>query len=57
MKKIIDLFIPKVGSKEYRKVQQYLKDSASHLKMEWLYINRITMAIVTCIVSIILFID
>ncbi len=55
MKKIIDLFIPKVGSKEYRKVQQYLKDSASHLKMEWLYINRITMAIVTCIVSIILF--
>lgn len=55
IKKIVDLFIPKVGSKEYRKVQQYLKDSASHLKMEWLYINRITMAIVTCIASIILF--
>lgn len=55
IKKIIDLFIPKVGSREYRKVQKYLKDSASHLKMEWLYINRITIAIVTCIVSIILF--
>ena len=55
IKKIVDLFLPKVGTKEYRKVQQYLKDSASHLKMEWLYINRITMAIVTCIVSIILF--
>lgn len=55
IKKIIDLFIPKVGSREYRKVQQSLKDSASHLKMEWLYINRITMAIVTGIVSIILF--
>ncbi len=55
IKKIVDLFIPKVGSKEYRKVQQYLKDSASSLKMEWLYINRITMAIVTCIVSIFLF--
>ena len=54
-KKIVDLFLPKVGSKEYRKVQQYLKDSASSLKMEWLYINRITMAIVTCIASIILF--
>lgn len=55
IKKIVDLFIPKVGTKEYRKVQQYLKDSASHLKMEWLYINRLTMAIVTCIASIILF--
>lgn len=55
IKKIVDLFIPKEGSKEYRKVQQYLKDSASHLKMEWLYINRITIAIVTCIASIILF--
>ena len=55
IKKVVDLFIPKVGTKEYRKIQGYLKDSASHLKMEWLYINRITMAIVTCIVSIILF--
>lgn len=54
-KKIVDLFIPKVGTKEYRKVQGYLKDSASHLKMEWLYINRIVMAIVTCIASIIIF--
>ena len=55
IKKVVDLFIPKKGTKEYRKVQKYLKDSASSLKMEWLYINRITMAIVTCIVSIIIF--
>ncbi len=55
IKKIVDLFIPKLGTKEYRKVQKYLKDSASHLKMEWLYINRITIAIVTCIVSIVVF--
>ena len=55
VKKVVDLFIPKVGTKEYRKVQQYLKDAASHLKMEWLYINRIAMAIITCIASIILF--
>ncbi len=55
IKKIVDLFIPKKGSREYRKVQGYLKDSASKLKMEWLYINRICMAIVTCIASIILF--
>ncbi len=37
IKKIVDLFIPKEGTKEYKKVQQMLKDSASHLKMEWLY--------------------
>ena len=54
VKKIVDLFLPRVGTKEYRKVQQYLKDAASHLKMEWVYINRITMAIVTCIASVIL---
>ena len=55
IKKVVDLFIPKQGTKEYRKVQKYLKDSASPLKMEWLYINRISMAIVAFIASIILF--
>ncbi len=55
IKKIVDLFIPKEGTKEYKKVQQMLKDSASHLKMEWLYVNRITICIVTFIASIILF--
>ncbi len=55
IKKVVDLFIPKEDSKEYRKVQQYLKDAASHLKMEWLYINRIAMAIATCIASIVIF--
>ena len=56
IKKIVDMFIPKDGTKEYRKVQQLLKDAASHLKMEWLYINRITLAIATCIISLIIFI-
>ena len=55
IKKFVDLFIPKEGTKEYRKIIQLLKDSASHLKLEWLYINRITLAIVTCIASIIIF--
>ena len=32
-----------------------LKDSASPLKMEWLYVNRISLAIVTFILSIIIF--
>ena len=56
VKKIVDMFIPKDGTKEFRKVQQLLKDAASYLKVEWLYINRITLAIATCVVSIIVFI-
>ena len=54
-KKIIDLFIPKKGTKEYRKTVQLLKDSASSQKMEWLYINRIAIAIVTFFASIFIF--
>ncbi len=57
IKKVIDLFIPKQGTKEYRKIQGYLKDSASSLKMEWLYINRMAMAIVTFIASLFLFVQ
>ena len=55
IKKIVDLFIPKQGTKEYRKVVELLKDAASHLKIEWLYINRICLFIVTFIASIIIF--
>lgn len=57
IKKFVDLFIPKQGTKEYRKVVQLLKDSASKLKMEWYYINRITIAIVTFFVSIFIFLQ
>ena len=55
IKRVVDLFIPKKGTKEYRKTTQMLKDSASPLKMEWLYVNRISLEIVTFIVSIIVF--
>lgn len=55
LKKIIDLFIPKQGTKEYRKTVQLLKDAASKLKMEWYYINRITIAIVTFFASLFIF--
>ena len=54
-KKIINLFIPKPGSKDYRKMQNLLKDSASKSKMEWVYINRIALAIVTFLGTILLF--
>ena len=55
IKKIVDLFIPKKGPKEYRKVVQLLKDAASPQKMEWLFMNRIAIAIVTFFASIIVF--
>lgn len=54
VKKIVDLFIPKEGTKEYRKVKEALKDAASSQKMEWLYVNRLTLAIVTFVCTILL---
>ncbi len=54
IKKFVDLFIPKDGTKEYRKLQQDMKDAASKDKMEWIYINRLTLCIVTFIVSVII---
>ena len=56
LRQVVNAFIPKQGSKDYRKMQKLMKDSASKAKMEWIYINRIMLAIVTCIVSIIFFI-
>lgn len=54
-KKIIDLFIPKDGTKEYKKIKDLLKEAASSLKMEWVFVNRICLAIVTFVVSIFVF--
>ena len=52
IKKIVDLFIPNQGTKEYKKLKDNLKKAASKDKMEWIYINRITLCIVTFIVSV-----
>lgn len=53
-KKIFDLFIPKKGTTEYRKINKLLKDTASKQKMEWFYINRVVITVLTFIVSIVL---
>ena len=55
IKKFIDLFLPKQGTKEYRQLNIKMKDAASKDKMEWLYINRIMLCIVAFIASIFLF--
>ncbi len=57
VKKVVDCFIPKNGTKEYRKIVKLLKDSASKLKMEWLYINRLVAAIVAFCVSLFIFVQ
>ena len=54
LKKIVNAFIPKKGSKDYRKMQKLLKDSASKSKMEWVYINRICLAVLAFVGTIIL---
>ncbi len=54
IKKFVDLFIPKPGTKEYRNLQKDMKDAASKDKMEWIYINRLLLGIVTFIATIII---
>ena len=55
-KQIVNSFVPKQGSKDYRKMQTLMKDSASKSKMEWIYVNRIVLAIATLILSLIFFV-
>ncbi len=55
-KKFVDYFIPKVGTKEYRKMTLLLKDSASPLKLEWFYINRLATAFISFIVTLVILI-
>lgn len=55
VKRFVDLFIPKDGTRERRKIKEALKDAASKQKIEWLYINRLTLTVVVFIASIIMF--
>ena len=54
-KKIVDAFMPKKKTKEYVKITDLLKDAASSQKIEWMYVNKIVIAIFTFILSILLF--
>lgn len=54
-KKIIDLFMPKEGTKEDRKLTRKMKDAASKDKKQWIYVNRICLCIITFFISIFLF--
>ena len=52
VKKIVNLFVPKRGTKEYRKIVKLLKEAASSQKMEWLFINRLVMCVAVFIISL-----
>lgn len=54
IKNIVDLFIPNVGTKEYRVLTKKMKDAASKDKIEWLYVNRIVLCITIFIASVFL---
>ncbi len=54
VKRIVNLFIPKQGTKQYKNLTQLLKDAASKDKIEWVYINKIVLTIVVFIASLIL---
>lgn len=56
-KKIIDLFIPKEKTKEYRKMIKLMKESATKQKLETVYVNRLTICVVTFLCSILLFLQ
>lgn len=55
VKKIVDLFIPKKRTKEYKKDVNLLKDAASKQKMEAFYVNRIVTCISVFIASLFIF--
>ncbi len=55
IKKFVDLFVPKDGTTEFRKIKTLMKNAASKQKIEWIYINKIVLCVITFIVSVILF--
>ena len=55
VKKFIDKIMPKPGTKEYRVKIKLMKDSATKLKMEWLYIDRCLYALIAFLVMMFIF--
>ena len=53
--KFINMIIHKKGTKDYRLKIQLMKDSATKLKIEWLYVDRCMYAVVAFIIAIIIF--
>ena len=52
VEQFIDQLMPKSTQKEYVKMRNLLKETNSHMKMEWLYVNRVVWCIAGFFVSI-----
>ena len=55
IKNIVDMFVPKEGTKERRRIKNLIKDSAAKDKIEWIYVKRLLIAIVTFVASLFIF--
>ena len=51
VKRIVNLFIPKQGSKEYQKLTKTMKDAASKQKIEYFYINKLVLCITAFVIT------
>lgn len=51
----VNMFMPKERTKEYRKLKDLMKRAATKLKLEWLYVNKLTIFAVTFLVSLLMF--
>lgn len=54
VKLIVDAFKTKEHTRKYRKETELIKNTNSYLTIEWLYVNKITAAVVTFILALIL---
>jgi len=52
MKKLIDLLMPKRGTKDYRKLEKQMKDAGYKLKMKWFFVNKVLGAALCFIVTL-----
>lgn len=55
IKQIVDSFVPKEGTKERRKLNNLKKDSASKDKIQWIYVKRLALAVLTFFGSLVIF--
>ena len=55
IKQIVDAFVPKEGTKERRKLNNLKKIAASKDKIQWLYVKRLLLTVVTFVGSLVIF--
>ncbi len=54
VKILVDAFKPKPHTSKRRKIENLIKNNNAYLTLEWLYVNKITAAVITFIVVLIL---